>query len=128
MVNKHGHKHAEAFNLMKYRSEDGTEEEIIWNSRDGVTPFSLTLKSGKPATHVEWDKDVYVPDYVPKPGDRIFIDLTLEKALEYARRNLQRWHDDGDMDMYGPAPSALELAKSYMHNGGEPDIKVVELE
>lgn len=116
--------HAEAFCLMKYRSDDGTEEETLWNSRDGVTPFVITLKSGKTAKHIDWQLDVCVPDHKPQPGDRVFIDLTEDRALEYARRNLKRWEDEG-MDMSG-APTAVELAHSYLHNGKAPDIMVWE--
>lgn len=32
------YQHAEAFCLMQYASKDGSEREIVWNSRDGVTP------------------------------------------------------------------------------------------
>jgi hypothetical protein len=31
------HNHPEAFMLMEYVSEDGSETEVLWNSRDGVT-------------------------------------------------------------------------------------------
>lgn len=118
------YKHAEAFCLMTYQSDDGTEEEIIWNSRDGVTPFVITMKSGKTGKHINWRNDRRVLDYVPQPGERIFIDLTREKAVEYARRNLRRWEDDG-MNMMG-APTAVDLASEYLRQEGSPDIKVVE--
>lgn len=119
MENKE-YKHREAFCLMRYRSDDGTEEEIIWNSRDGVTPFVITLRSGKQATHVNWNADFCNPRYEPKPDERIFVDLTQERAIEYARKNLQRWEAEG-MDMLG-APTAIQLAASYMDQSGAPDI------
>ena len=112
--------HSEAFCLMKYRSDDGTEEEIIWNSRDGVTPFVLSLRSGKTAQHVDWHEDRCVPDYQPKPGERIFIDLTSEKAEEYAKRNVKRWRRQGAQGV----PSVREMARSYMKDGA-PDIKEI---
>lgn len=116
--------HAEAFCLMKYRSDDGTEEEVIWNSRDGVTPFVITLKSGNSATHIDWFSDICEPDYIPESGERIFIDLTKERALELAREHLKRWDADG-LDMSN-SPTAFELAESYMEPKGSPDIKIVE--
>src|SRR6185503_2818632 len=85
------YQHAEAFMLMLYRSDDGTEEEYIWNSRDGVTPFVVTLRSGKMATHKEWHKDRRVVDYKPKPGERIFVDLTEERRRELQLRNARRY-------------------------------------
>jgi len=110
---------------MKYRSDDKTEEEIIWNSRDGLTPMVITMKSGKSGTHVDWFHDKCVPDYVPKPGERIFIDLTMEKALEYARRNIKRWEAEG-LDMRTGPNNAIVLANDYMKHPGAPDIKIVE--
>jgi len=93
------HLHAEAFCLMRYEADDGSEDEIIWNSRDGVTPFVITLRSGKTARHVDWQNDRYAPDHIPQPGDRIFVDLTPDRALESTRRMVERWWDDPDMPM-----------------------------
>lgn len=108
--------HSEAFCLMKYRSDDGTEEEIIWNSRDGVTPFVISLRSGKPATHVDWKNDRCVPDYEPKTGERIFVDLTYERALEHAYLKLLR--DFGKAD----AQTAKKMARDWTIRPGQPDL------
>lgn len=102
---------------MLYRSDDGTEEEWLWNSRDGVTPFVISLRSGKTASHVEWHRDWRDTDYVPKPGDRIFIDLTPEKAIEYAKRNRKKYPK-----LF--RPSVRDLIKEYMKDGA-PDIKEI---
>jgi hypothetical protein len=118
--------HTEAFCLMKYRSDDGTEEEIIWNSRDGVTPFVIILKSGKSASHVEWNNDRCVPNHVPFPGSRVFVDLTRERALEIAKENLARWKDDSVMVHYGPYPPAEKLAVEYLDRHGAPDLVTVK--
>lgn len=84
--------HKEAFCLMTYRADDGSkEEEVIWNSRDGVTPFVITLRSGKEARHVDWHLDRCVPDHMPPLGSRIFVDLTAPRARELARRNAERY-------------------------------------
>lgn len=89
------YRHGEAFCLMTYRADDG-EEEVIWNSRDGVTPFMITLRSGKPARHVEWHRDRRVPDYTPPRGSRIFVDLTDQAARSRARQIAEHWfHDSG---------------------------------
>lgn len=93
------HAHREAFCHMLYRADDGSEEEWIWNSRDGVTPFVVTLRSGKPARHVEWNRDRYDPEHVPQPGERIFVDLVPEKAIERRRAFVERWWDDPAMPM-----------------------------
>lgn len=93
------HAHGEAFRLMHYRSDDGTEDEWIWNSRDGVTPFVITLRSGKEAKHINWQDDPYVPDYVPQPGERIFVDLAPASAIAKRRVFVDRWWDDPEMPM-----------------------------
>jgi hypothetical protein len=116
------YQHGEAFCLMTYRSDDGTEEERIWNSRDGVTPFIISLLSGKSATHVDWRNDVRAVDYKPKPGERIFTDLTPERALEAATRNIKAWKESG---MSG-VPSAKELAAQYLTPGAPDLIEVVD--
>jgi hypothetical protein len=112
------YQHGEAFCLMAYRADDGTEEETIWNSRDGVTPFVITLRSGKTATHVDWHRDRRVPDYQPRPGERIFVDLTEDKAREYARRNRRHYLRQG----YDGVPSIAALARDYLHDGQAPDL------
>ena len=91
--------HAEAFKLMKYRTDDGLEWEIIWNSRDGVTPFVVESKTGKEMAHVDWDQDAIVPiNYKPTPGTRMFVDATekllREKCWAYVNKY---WKGDGTL-------------------------------
>lgn len=91
------YEHAEAFCLMIYVADDG-EREVIWNSRDGVTPFMLQLRSGKEARHINWPGDRRVPDHRPQPGDRVFVDLTRDKhrALWLARAR-EHFADPGEL-------------------------------
>ena len=79
---KHGAKHAEAFCLMHYCFNSfefefllfGGRVEIVWNSRDGVTPFCIRCRHcGGEMTHVCWERDVYAPDYKPFAGQRVFV-------------------------------------------------------
>jgi hypothetical protein len=121
-------RHAEAYCLMTYRTQDGAEEEVIWNSRDGVTPFSITLRSGREALHVNWASDRRVVDHQPAPGSRIFVDLTEASAMRHARANAERWFNDpgmGEMarERYGTVENmAAELAQDYMSHPGAPDL------
>jgi hypothetical protein len=97
------HKHGEAFCHMTYRSDDKSVAVRIWNSRDGVTPFVITIPgTNKQATHVEWHTDLYDPNYKPKPGDLIFVDMTEEAAHEYARINAERYFSDPKRRQYIP--------------------------
>ncbi len=73
-----GRHHAEAFCLMTYEDEVNGRTERLWNSRDGVTPFVITSRWGNSARHV--GRDDYQPGHVPNVGDRVFVDLTPERA------------------------------------------------
>jgi hypothetical protein len=117
------YEHREAFCLMKYRSDDGTEEEIIWNSRDGVTPFVVTLPSGKTGTHVDWHEDRCVPDFKPSVGSRMFVDITEERARASAERNAEAWWDQPIAQEMYPTREAMvvALAASY-YQPGSPDL------
>lgn len=123
--------HAEAFCLMLYRSDDGAEAEILWNSRDGVTPFVISSQSGKAMQHVDWHLDQRAPNYIPNVGDRIFIDLTLEKSFEYAARQVDKYWEDAKYPMcerYENKGQAIDLLAKNMcgwdgfRPEGQPDV------
>lgn len=119
----YGRLHAEAFCLMKYSTKDG-EVEWIWNSRDGVTPFIVRSRSGKEMTHVDWHLDRYLPNYKPAPGERIFVDLTLTKATEWARARIERDWDHPRWpasERWPDKETAIrELAADMMEPPGQP--------
>ena len=83
------HNHAEAFKLMIYTCEnaDCLHQEKIWNSRDGVTPFGTAYpRCGKTIRHTDWQKDQYLPEYVPEKGQRVFVDMPESMKVVFARR------------------------------------------
>ena len=91
------YRHPEAFCLMTYRCERCRAVEIVWNSRDGVTPFVISCVQGHPHVpytrcggsmqHVDWNLDRCVPEHQPQPGDRFFRDATVEDYVAlYDRR------------------------------------------
>lgn len=88
------HKHKEAFMLMTYQCElyDCRWIEIIWNSRDGVTPFMgpNCQRCGGLTWHENWSDDAYSPNYQPKPGERIWRDGTLDMMRDIKRRMVER--------------------------------------
>ena len=124
--------HAEAFCVMTYTADDGSETEQVWNSRDGVTPFVITLRSGKRATHTNWAADRRMPpDWTPPRGMRRFVDLTTQRAREHADTSIERWLADADPDIAAMALSrfggdrdtaAAELAGAYLTSPGAPDL------
>jgi hypothetical protein len=79
-VKNRGHKHYEAFMLMIYECPNGHTERI-WNSRDGVAPFKVPCREcNEFMTHIDWHRDRYLPNYKPKPGERIFVDCNKRQA------------------------------------------------
>lgn len=68
--------HGEGFCLMQYKDKVTGEIEILWNSRDGVTPFIIESRRGNEAEHIDWRADKYAPDFKPAKGMRIFVDAS----------------------------------------------------
>lgn len=123
--NQTKHNHAEAFMLMQYRCKNN-HTVMIWNSRDGVTPFMIKCQveqCGEYAEHVNWGADFYHPKYQPRIGSYIFVDLTEERALLMAQRNIALAKASGHEYSMGPE----ELAKSFMNEGrgGSPDLRKI---
>lgn len=88
------HDHKEAYMLMKYQCEVCGAVEIIWNSRDGVTPFMgpvcIRGQCGGVTRHVDWEKDVYAPDFKPGIGTRIWRDGTLDMMRDIMKRRVEQ--------------------------------------
>jgi hypothetical protein len=116
--------HTEAFCLMKYATDDGSEVEWIWNSRDGVTPFTIRSRSDNDMAHVDWQYDRRFPEYKPLPGERIFVDYTEEDSREFRSKQIEEYWDDKDYPiskMYETKEEALEgFVKEDMARPGQP--------
>lgn len=121
--------HRESYCLMPYANRQG-KVEWLWNSRDGVTPFTID----EDMFHVQWNLDVFCPFFVPPIGMRIFADLTHAKAMEYARKRVARYWNDGSYPFsehpsfknMGQEEAARHIAASMMVPKGQPDIVVVD--
>lgn len=127
---KLGPRHGEAFKLMIYRSEDGQEVETLWNSRDGVTPFMIGGRAapGDPERmlqHVHWGADTYAPWHVPNIGERVFVDLTMERAIAEVVYLFQCHPDmvEGDRDRDELIEST---AREWVGEGQQPDVVIVD--
>lgn len=122
----YGCNHGEAFCLMKYRSDDG-EEEILWNSRDGVTPFMITSRSGKRMQHVDWGNDEYAPGWKPYPGQRIFVDATRELVTPKLKEYVEKIFTEHGGRYWQTREEAFEaLLPGWLHGGEAPWIVTVE--
>ena len=134
-----GVKGKNAFRLMQYQKEKQPDAAIewIWNSREGVTPFYVSSRTndGPDLQHINWQDDILALQYVPNIGQRVFIDLTEEKAREYVQARVDReWDKDGEWSMqkqYESKDKAFESlfahAMESVERGG-PDIIVVNEE
>ena len=88
--------HAEAYCLLKYVSKDQTAVEWLWNSRDGIVPYSIgptddimEIGDEKMMSHVDWREDVRIPFFVPPVGMRIFVTYDQASAKEAWDRRME---------------------------------------
>lgn len=119
------HVHREAFALMQYESAETpvpSVRRLVWNSRDGVTPFGFTdPTTGIGLTHVRWSEDRYVPDHVPDPDQLVFVTEwpSMAEFTARARRMIERAPQYAPPE--GPDRDALvkQLAEGMMRDCGE---------
>jgi len=87
-----GEIHGEPFRLMKYVSSDGRVVEWVWNSRSGMIPRAIRSRNGIALAYEDPSQDLFVPDYKPKRGDRIFVNMPPEDAEALARRAVAKYY------------------------------------
>lgn len=119
-IDGHRFGHAEAFMLMTYREVDGDGTLLVWNSRDGVTPFVINIGAKK-----------YQHDIPLQQGP--FFDLSREHAVTHVwvtrtdAQVLEAWHRTMDkaveMGKIAPDKAAsmrdnLEVAESWHYRIG----------
>ena len=125
------YKYPEAFCLMQYRDKVTGETEILWNSRDGVTPFGISSRRGNDAMHENWKQDICIPDFKPAPGMRIFVDSTLENLTPGLTAYIEKWWDHPKhpmRDTFQTKEEAFaELMKSWLNEPGSPHVEEVRL-
>lgn len=120
--------------LIPYVVRATGEREVIWNSRDGYTPSSVTSRSGELAEPSD-EYSTYAPLHVPAVGDRIFVDLTEARARVFAARRVERVQAReraGELDglpplhdLFPTREAAVESAFRDIYKPGVPDILVV---
>jgi hypothetical protein len=115
---------------MHYASEDGSIMEVIWNSRDGVTPFCIASKDGETELrHVDWHLDRPAPLHKPQPGDRVFVDMTEERATEKAEAFVEAHWEAKEFPMrkyFASREMAIAHYASEWCQPGAPDLIEVE--
>lgn len=116
-----GYRHLEAYCLMFYRCTKCGHTEVIWNSRDGVTPFAAPCPScGRPDfCHALLGLDWCVPEHRPHHGQRVWIDMTAARAADLAAIRLA--HDFGE---HPPPELRAAVTDSIYHAGHAPDLAI----
>jgi hypothetical protein len=106
------HIYAEAFKLMTYGCACG-HREVIWNSRNGVTPFCIGCPSCGQMTlqHVDWPRDVHAPSHVLHKGQRFFRDGTPDEAEAIMRRRIEMTKDGPYALAYGDAEDLVRQCR-----------------
>ena len=123
------YKHGEAYCHMQYRCSNG-HLMIIWNSRDGVTPFGMKCREcDADALHINWQQDQCDPLYQPRAGELIWVTMTMEDARVLASEMVEKYWDHPDYPMSETFPSKEEaierLAKGYCEPEGQPRLTVM---
>jgi hypothetical protein len=128
--------HAEAFQLMLYREriEPGSrpgeapfeERQVwIWNSRDGVTPFGITLE-GIEYNHAMHGYRTHYSAVIPARATHVFVDYDREAWADMLRRRWQlmadhpksEWHDPEEFKARFPTAESFLDVEPY--RPGEP--------
>ena len=124
--------HREAFALMTYACKHGCRE-VIWNSRDGVTPFGTLcrIEGHGMMQHVDWQNDKRDPMHTPVIGDHVFVDISLESLVQHNRKKVERYWGDPQMshvfERYdSQEEAAQDLARQeFEEHRGAPEKRVV---
>jgi len=117
MAKKKVHQHAEAYMLMHYQCQNCRHMEIIWNARDGVTPFGCPCPKCDHGDmfHVDWSQDLYAPEYCPLPGQGMWIDMPQELVPVVVRMALHVFEEAGE-----EPPRGLAQALANQYQPGSP--------
>lgn len=87
--------HAEAFQLMRYDSDDGSDSKWFWNSRDGVTPFG-TFFDGKSYTHAMGRYATIHTAVLPDTAEYVWVSYTPASWEAMQRRRFERFSDPAE--------------------------------
>lgn len=117
------YRHREAFALMQYESADGNFGRLIWNSRDGVTPFVVTIE-GVECKHVRWFEDICAPSFNPPDDHLVFVDdfVSADRWREIFRRRVEGYPQAAPPE--GPERDEFieHLVRTQMAESGEQPV------
>jgi hypothetical protein len=119
--------HREAFCLMQYQDKVTGEIELLWNSRDGVTPFGIRSRAGNESLHVNWGQDKRDPHFRPSPGMRIFVDASPKHGhiRDSARDYVDRGWDAKSFPMSARWPDKDAAVEFFINEWTKPGTPTV---
>ena len=125
MPKKKAHQFPEAFYLMRYECQDCGHHEMLWNARDGVTPFGCECPAcgGQNMLHTDWHEDEYAPDHCPEPGQGVWIDTPPQLIPVMVRLALHLYREETGED----PPAGLVKALEKQYEPGTPYLLRFEL-
>ena len=84
---------AEALHNMQYTCESCGHSEMIWNSRDGVTPFTVSCsKCGGLSSHSgNWNKEKSFKT-LPDDASRVFVEVFKKDAVAVCTAWVERYY------------------------------------
>ena len=116
----------DAFKIMEYRCDKCNASEFIWNSRNNVSPFTVRCRiCDGSASHVNWSRDQFRPDFKPSKGMRYFADFTIERAHEVAEqfiKLLEERYPDEFTDSSVREERRLAIVSDMMQGGCQMDL------
>lgn len=83
--------------LMHYQCKECGHVEMLWNSRNAVTPFGISCGldgCDGMKNHVNWAQDGLFPMLPPQAG-RVFVSITHEDARQLAEQQWERFASKG---------------------------------
>lgn len=119
-------RHAEAFHLMHYRCECGNHE-MLWNSRDGVTPFTVPCDACNDPMglcHVDFHLDRRCIYFMAPKGMRYFTNMTRPRAREKAVAVIDHLVSEGRVAEADRNAKIAALSDTFYGDGTEPDLVV----
>ena len=112
--------HAEAFMLMTYREVEGDSTLLVWNSRDGVTPFVINIGTKKYQHEIPLQQGPFFDLPREHSVSHVWVTRTDAQVLEAWRRTMDRAVELGKIEPEKAAGMRdnLEVAESWHYRIG----------
>ncbi len=120
----------EAYCYMTYQCDKCRRKEVIFNLRGEVTPFSLgCCDCDGMMSHIDWNRDRFMgKNHTPDEGTMVFINLTIERAYERAKRRVESTKGT-KFELHGDEKEEMveSLATSYMEDCCSVDVAIIKI-